>query len=207
VSSGRCSCSSRSLSRRPAQLRSFSPTGCHERCLPIHHNGAPRLLCHCEAKLRPQIEVFVVIERRKDRFESEAIRGAEAAANNATALGTMIAVLIDFTGRFPEGMQSIPATWQRSRLVSAQHIEIYPNRQELYRDETGRFWSDGTDRQSLPIARRWRATRHLFPASLQLTLFGARALCHSPLGWACCRVARQRAVMTARSSLNQAHWK
>ena len=54
------------------QLRSFLPTGCHERCLPINHNSAPRLLYHCEAKLRSQIEVFVVIERREDRFESEA---------------------------------------------------------------------------------------------------------------------------------------
>jgi len=175
--------------------------------LSTHHNSAPRLLCHCEANLRPQIEVFIVIERREDRFESKGIRGAEAAADNATALGAMTAVLVDFIGRFPEGIQPVPATWQRSRLVSAQHIEIYPNRQELCRDETGRFWSDGTDRQSLPIARRWRATRHLFLASLQLTLIGARALCHSPLGWACCRVARQRAAMTARSSLNQAHWK
>ena len=60
---------------------------------------------HCEAKLRPQIEVFVVIERREERFESEAIRGAE-------------------------------------------HIVIYPNRRELCRDETGRFWSNGTDRQA-----------------------------------------------------------
>jgi len=93
------------------QLRSFSPTGCHERCLPINHNSAPRLLYHCEAKLRSHIEVFVMTERREERFESDAIRGAEAAPDNATAPGAMTTVLIDFTGRFPEGILPVPATW------------------------------------------------------------------------------------------------
>jgi hypothetical protein len=57
-----------------------------------------------------------VVERREDRFESEAIPGADAAADNATALGAMTAVLVDFIGRFPEGIQPVPATWQRRVL-------------------------------------------------------------------------------------------